>query len=133
MNTIRFRNFLLMTKDEVVADMVQFFNMMMPKNEHMLSNGSKIAIDNGLPSIILDKGLENMSAYELQTIAEPWAEYKLEQIANKMKQSGDIGRPPILIIMTYTDTTSLQFTPYFMNCIYKDDYQAPVGIAEGYG
>ena len=129
MNLIRLRNFLLMTKDEVVADMIQYFNNMMPTNETMLAGGCKLT---GLPPIILAKGLGNLSAYELQTISEPWAEDKLERVANEMKNKGDVGRPPILIIMTYADTNSLQFTPYFMNPIYKDDYQAPKNVAEGY-
>jgi hypothetical protein len=129
MNSIRLRNFLLMTKDEVVADMIQYFNNMMPTNEAMLAGGYKLT---GLPDIILAKGLGNLSAYELQTISEPWAEDKLERVANEMKNKGDVGRPPILIIMTYADTNSLQFTPYFMNPIYKDDYQAPANVAEGY-
>ena len=127
-NSIRLRNFLLMTKDEVVADMIQYFSNMMPTSSQMLAGGCKLT---GLPDIILTKGLVNLSAYELQTISEPWAEDKLERVANEMKNKGDIGRPPILIIMTHFDS-SLQFTPYFMNPIYKDDYQAPANVAEGY-
>jgi len=34
--------------------------------------------------------------------------------------------------MTHVDPVSNQFTPYVMNPIYKDDYQAPANVAEGY-
>jgi hypothetical protein len=129
MNSIRLRNFLLMTKDEVVADMIQYFNFMMPTTETMLAGGYK---QTGLPNVILDKGLGNLSCYELQKLAEPWAEDKIERVTNEMKNKGDVGRPPILIIMTHVDPVSNQFTPYVMNPIYKDDYQAPANVAEGY-
>lgn len=122
---IRNRSFLMMTQEEVTQEVIQFYADILPNAKVLVSGGKD---ESNMPNIILEKGIEHLTLEELIDVAGCWSENYLEQTEEKMKAIGDVGKPPIAIIMTVpVRPNAVEFNGYLLGHLYRQDFEIPQG------